>query len=233
VNEIKSTKCLVRWRHAQYGGYIYPDNFIPVIEQNGLINDLTRSVLKKSVQQLDLWLQQGLDLKVSVNVSMENLDRFNLPDIYEAAVRDCNVPVERVTLEITEGKLGKDFVQTLDILTRIRLKGFGLAIDDFGTGHSFMETLKHMPFTELKIDRIFAHGAAEDSDTRAILESSIKSGKVLELNIVVEDIEIQADYELAVELGCDEIQGYIIAQPMPADEFAGWLANYEKANDGH
>lgn len=90
-----------------------------------------------------------------------------------------------------------------------------------------------MPFTELKIDRIFAHGAAEDSDTRAILESSIKLGKVLGLNIVVEGIEIQVDYELAVELGCDEIQGYIIVQPMPADEFAGWLANYEKANDGH
>ena len=79
-------------------------------------------------------MQQGLDLKISVNVSRENLGRFNLPDIYEAVVRDCNVPIERVMLEITEGKLGRDFVQILDILTRIRLKGFGLAIDDFGTG---------------------------------------------------------------------------------------------------
>ena len=153
---VTGVECLARWRHAQYG-YVSPDNFISIIEQSGLINDFTRNVLKKSTQQLDLWLQQGLDLKISVNVSMENLDRFNLPEIYQEAVQDSNVPIDRVTLEITEGKLGKDFAQSLDILTRIRLKGFGLSIDDFGTGYASMETLKYMPFTELKIDRIFAH----------------------------------------------------------------------------
>ena len=90
---------------------------------------------------------------------MENLDRLNLPEIYQEAVWDFNVPTDRVILEITEGKLGKDFAQTLDILTRIRLKGFGLSIDDFGTGYASMETLKYLPFTELKIDRIrrFCH----------------------------------------------------------------------------
>lgn len=227
---VTSVECLARWRHAQYG-YVSPDNFIPVIEQSGLINDFTRSVIRKSAQQLDLWLQQGLDLKVSVNVSMENLDRFNLPEIYESAVRECNVPIDRVTLEITESKLGKDFAQTLDILTRIRLKGFGLAIDDFGTGYSSMETLKHMPFTELKVDRIFAHGAAEDPAARAILESSIKLGKVFGLNVVVEGVEMEADYALAVDLGCDEIQGFLIAKPMPASEFIGWLSDYEKTNN--
>lgn len=130
---VTSVECLARWRHAQYG-YVSPDNFIPVIEQSGLINDFTRDVLRKSALQLDLWLQQGFDLKISVNVSMENLDRFNLPEIYAMAVRDCYVPIDRITLEITEGKLGKDFAQSLDILTRLRLKGFGLAIDDFGIG---------------------------------------------------------------------------------------------------
>ncbi len=206
---VTSVECLARWRHAHYG-YVSPDSFIPVIEQCGLINEFTRRILTKSAQQLDVWLQQGLDLKISVNVSMENLDRFNLPEIYEKAVGDCNVPIDRVTLEITESKLGKDFAQTLDILTRIRLKGFGLSIDDFGTGYSSMETLKHMPFTELKVDRIFAHGAAEDLATRAMLESSIKLGRVFGLNVVVEGIEIKADYELATALGCDEIQGYLI-----------------------
>jgi len=229
---VTSVECLARWRHAEYG-YVSPDSFIPVIEQCGLINELTRNVLTKAAQQLDVWLQQGLDLKVSVNVSMENLDRFNLPEVYEKAVRDCNVPIDRMILEITESKLGKDFAQTLDILTRIRLKGFGLAIDDFGTGYSSMETLKHMPFTELKVDRIFAHGAAADPATRAMLESSIKLGRVFGLNVVVEGIEIKADYELAAALGCDEIQGYFIAKPMPPDEFIKWLSEYEKINHKH
>lgn len=229
---VTSVECLARWRHAEYG-YVSPDSFIPVIEQCGLINEFTRSILTKSAQQLDVWLQQGLDLMISVNVSMENLDRFNLPEIYEKAVGDCNMPIDRVTLEITESKLGKDFAQTLDILTRIRLKGFGLSIDDFGTGYSSMETLKHMPFTELKVDRIFAHGAAEDPATRAILESSIKLGRVFGLNVVVEGIEIKADYELAAALGCDEIQGYFIAKPMPPDEFIKWLSDYEKINHKH
>ncbi len=224
---VTSVECLARWHHARYG-YVSPDNFISIIEQNGLINDFTRNILKKSVQQLDMWLQHGLDLKISVNVSMANLDRFNLPEIYQEAVQDSNVPIDRVILEITEGKLGKDFAQSLDILTRIRLKGFGLSIDDFGTGYASMETLKYMPFTELKIDRIFAHNATQDPATRVILESSIKLGKAFGLNVVVEGIENQADCELVTELGCDEIQGYFIAQPMLADEFAQWLCDYEK-----
>lgn len=228
-HRVTGVECLARWYHAQYG-YVFPDNFIPIIEQSGLINDFTRNILRKATQQLSLWLQQGLDLKISVNVSMENLDRFNLPEIYQAAVKDFEVPIERVILEITEGKLGKDFAQSLDILTRIRLKGFGLSIDDFGTGYASMEALKHMPFTELKIDRIFAHGAAEDPATRVILESSIRLGKASGLNVVVEGIETQADYLLATELGCDEIQGYFIAKPMPANEFIQWLSDYERSN---
>ena len=224
---VTSVECLARWRHAQYG-YVSPDNFIPVIEQSGLINDFTCDVLRKSARQLDLWLQQGFDLNISVNVSMENLDRFNLPEIYETAVRECFVPIDRITLEITEGRLGKDFAQSLDILTRLRLKGFGLAIDDFGIGYSSMETLKHMPFTELKVDRIFAHGATVDPAARAILESSIKLGKTLGLNVVVEGIEAETDYKLAAALGCDEIQGFYIAKPMPAEEFTEWLSAYKK-----
>lgn len=229
---VTSVECLARWHHEKHG-YVTPDNFISIIEQNGLINDFTRYILRKSVQQLDLWLQQGLDLKISVNVSMENLDRFNLPEIYQEAVQISNVPIERVILEITESKLGRDFAQSLDILTRIRLKGFGLSIDDFGTGYASMETLKYMPFTELKIDRIFAHNAVEDSATRVILESSIKLGKAFGLNVVVEGIETQADCELVAELGCDEIQGYFIAKPMLADEFIPWLSDYNKNRWNH
>ena len=229
---VTSVECLARWRHAQYGCVI-PENFVPVIEQSNLINDFTSIVLKKSARQLSAWLLRGVDLRISINVSTENLNRFNLPEIYEEAIGEYNVPNDYVTLEITEGRLGKDFAQTLDILTRIRLKGFGLAIDDFGIGYSSMETLKYLPFTELKVDRIFAHDAASDPTALAILESSIRLGRVLNLNVVVEGIETEADYRLAVELGCDEIQGYFVAKPMLADDFIEWLAAYEAAKGGH
>ncbi|MFZ1852311.1 MAG: EAL domain-containing response regulator [Nitrosomonas sp.] len=223
---VTSVECLARWRHTKYG-YISPDNFISIIEQdNDLINDFTRNILRKSVQQLEIWLQQGIDLKISVNISMENLDRLNLPEIYQETLGDFNVPTDRVILEITEGKLGKDFAQTLDILTRIRLKGFGLSIDDFGTGYASMETLKYLPFTELKIDRIFVHNASEDFATRLILESCIKLGKAFGLNVVVEGVETQADYELVSGLGCDEIQGYFVAKPMLSSEFVHWLSSF-------
>ena len=227
---VTGVECLTRWQHARHG-CVLSDNFISLVNQAGLINDFTHYVLRKSAEQLHVWLQQSIDLKISVNVSMENLDRFNLPELYEETIKKCGIPVEYVTLEITESKLGKDFAKTLDILTRIRLKGFGLAIDDFGTGYSSMETLKHLPFTELKVDRLFAHGASNDLATRAILESSIKLGRILNLNVVVEGIETEADYRLATELGCDEIQGFFIAKPMPADEFVEWLIAYEAMLD--
>jgi len=227
---VTSVECLARWHHAKYG-YISPDNFISVIEQdNNLINDFTRNILRKSVQQLEIWLQQGIDLKISVNISMANLDRLNLPEIYQEAVGDFNVPTDRVVLEITEGKLGKDFAQTLDILTRIRLKGFGLSIDDFGTGYASMETLKYLPFTELKIDQIFVHNASEDFAARLILESSIKLGKAFGLNVVVEGVETQADYELVSGLECDEIQGYFVAKPMLSSEFIQWLSSFNNSS---
>lgn len=227
---VTGVECLARWHHDKYG-YVPPDDFIPLIERHGLINDFTLGILRKSVKQLDIWLQQGLDLQISVNVSVENLDRYNLPEIFEQVVREENVPVERIILEITESRLSADFTLCLDILTRFRLKGFGLAIDDFGTAYATMEMLKHMPFTELKVDQIFTNGAASDPSTRAILESSIKLGKILNLNIVAEGIETQSDWDLVAELGCSEVQGYLIAKPMSIDELIKWLSHHNKTRN--
>ncbi|MCB1984206.1 MAG: EAL domain-containing response regulator [Burkholderiales bacterium] len=211
---------LARWRHAQIG-FIPPDEFIPVIEQTeGLMDEFTLIILRKSVHQLALWLDQGLDLKASVNISMENLNRHDLPEIFEEVVRTARVPRNRVVLEITEGKLGKDFALCLDILTRLRIKGFGLSIDDFGTGYATMETLNNLPFTELKIDRVFVNAAVSDPSSRAIVESSINLGKEFGLNIVAEGVENQTEWDLVAGLGCTEVQGYFISKPLPHEEFS-------------
>ncbi len=114
----------------------------------------------------------------------------------------------------------------MEILTRLRLKGFALSIDDFGTGYSSMEQLKRIPFTEMKIDRAFVNGAADNPAARAILESTVDLAKKLNMSIVAEGVEKQGDWDLVAELGIDLVQGYFIAKSMPADEFGKWVAEW-------
>jgi len=120
---------------------------------------------------------------------MNNLDKLNLPEIFDDIAREAGVEPGRVTLEITESRLMNDLARSLEIITRLRLKGFGLSIDDFGTGYSSLEKLKQLPFTELKVDRAFVFGAAKDDTARAILESSVRLGRALNMNIVAEGVE--------------------------------------------
>ena len=184
-----------------------------------MIDEFTQLILKKSVKQLAQWLDQGLDLKAAVNISMENLNRYDLPEIFAKTAQAFNVPLKKIMLEITESKLSKDYALSLDILTRFRIKGFGLSIDDFGTGYATMETLNNLPFTELKIDRMFVNGAVNDASARAIVESSVRLAKEFGLNIVAEGVETEEELELIGKLGCIEAQGYYFSKPVPADEF--------------
>lgn len=217
--EIVGFESLARWIHSEYG-FIPPDQFIPLIEQTpGLIDEFTGLILKKSVRQLSQWLDQGLDLKAAVNISMENLNRYDLPEIFSQTLQAFNVPTKKVMLEITESKLSRDYALSLDILTRLRIKGFGLSIDDFGTGYATMETLNNLPFTELKIDRMFVNGAVSDASARAIVESSVRLAKEFGLNVVAEGVETEEELELITELGCAEAQGYYFSKPVPAHEF--------------
>ncbi|MCB1935686.1 MAG: EAL domain-containing response regulator [Nitrosomonas sp.] len=217
--KIVGFESLARWIHPHYG-FIPPDQFIPLIEQTpGLIDEFTQLILKKSVKQLAQWLDQGLDLKAAVNISMENLNRYDLPEIFAKTAQAFNVPLKKIMLEITESKLSKDYALSLDILTRFRIKGFGLSIDDFGTGYATMETLNNLPFTELKIDRMFVNGAVNDASARAIVESSVRLAKEFGLNIVAEGVETEEELELIGKLGCIEAQGYYFSKPVPADEF--------------
>jgi EAL domain-containing protein (putative c-di-GMP-specific phosphodiesterase class I) len=114
----------------------------------------------------------------------------------------------------------------LDILSRLSLKRFNLSIDDFGTGYSSMEQLQRIPFSELKIDRAFVRGASDDSAARAILESNQILAKKLNMTIVAEGVETQDDWNLVTELGCDQVQGFFVARPMPVDELCIWLRNW-------
>jgi PAS domain S-box-containing protein len=220
-------ECLARWRHPERG-ILGPATFIPVLEAHGMIDTLTRVVLEKSVHQLGLWLAAGHNIKLAVNVSMDNLNQLNLPEEFEQIVRRAGVLPSQITLELTESRLMENLTVSLEILTRLRLKGFDLSIDDFGTGFSTMENLKQLPFTELKVDRAFVNGASQDEAARAILGSSIQLGKIFNLNLVAEGVEKQQDWDLITESGCDEVQGYFIAKPMQAQDFIQWKIQWEQ-----
>jgi len=116
----------------------------------------------------------------------------------------------------------------LDILSRLSLKRFNLSIDDFGTGYSSMEQLQRIPFSELKIDRAFVNGAADDTSARAILESSVLLAKKLDMKVVAEGVENQKDWDLLESLDVDEVQGYFISRPIPFDQFKVWLKSWRK-----
>jgi EAL domain-containing protein (putative c-di-GMP-specific phosphodiesterase class I) len=226
---VVGAECLVRWRHPERG-LIQPAAFISVAEEHGLIDDLTMAVFHKAMGHLKEWTCLGHDLKVSVNVSMDNLDRLDLPEVFADIVRQAGVETGRVILEMTESRLMSNIVTSLEIITRLRLKGFDLSIDDFGTGYSSMEKLKQLPFTELKVDRSFVCGASRDSVARAILESSVQMGHALGMSVVAEGAETQEDWDLLVAVGCDEVQGYFVARPMPAEDFIAWKTRWEAAN---
>ena len=223
---VVGAECLARWRHPERG-VLGPGTFIPVLEAHGMINALTSVMLEKGARQLGIWLSEGHSLKFAINVSMDNLDQPNLPEEYERIVKSAGVQPEQITLELTESRLMENLTLSLEILTRLRLKGFGLSIDDFGTGFSTMENLKQLPFTELKVDRAFVNGATQDEAARAILGSSIQLGKIFNLNLVAEGVEKQQDWDLIASSGCDEVQGFFIAQPMAAQEFIDWKIDWE------
>ncbi|MDE2388166.1 MAG: EAL domain-containing protein [Betaproteobacteria bacterium] len=217
---------LVRWHHPQ-DGVIMPDRFIHVAEDNNLIGDLTRFVLKQAVIQAGKWHRDGQVLRVSINVTMENLTSLDFQDMVVNLVNENNLPPQKIVIEITESQvMGPDARIPLEILTRLRLRRFHLSIDDFGTGHSSLAQLRDIPFNELKIDQGFVHRAWQDDTLRAIYDASLAMGKQLGMDIVAEGVEDRNDWELLRQTGCDMAQGNFISRPLLPDDLPHWMEEW-------
>jgi len=223
--QIIGLEALARWHHPEKG-WIPPGVFIGIAEKYNMIQEITDLVFQKSITEAARLRGMGFDITVSINFSAQILSSLELPEVLCETLASSGVEPRHVVLEVTESTLADDMSVTLDILTRMRLKGFGLSIDDFGTGFSSMEQLRQIPFTELKIDRSFVHQAASNKASRAILESSIALAKKLNIDCVAEGVENQEDWDLIAQLGCESVQGYYIAKPMPASEFPAWARDY-------
>ena len=227
TGKVVGVEALVRWRHP-VDGMVFPDQFIGVAEEHGLIDELTRGVLTTALAQLKAWHAAGLALRVAVNVSMNNLASLDFADFVAGQAAAAGVSPKHVVLEVTESRLMNDLRAALEILTRLRLKRFGLSIDDFGTGHSSLTQLHNIPFDELKVDRRFVHGAWSDATARAIYEASLSLAKQLNMEVVAEGVEDRADFNFVVRSGCQMAQGYFIAKPMPAADLRQWMEDWHE-----
>jgi EAL domain-containing protein (putative c-di-GMP-specific phosphodiesterase class I) len=218
-------EALLRWAHSK-AGILGPMSFIPLAERLGHTKYLTDLVTRRVMAEAVTWQRSGLDLRVSINLSVTVLKCLDLPEFVVATAESTGLDPSKLTLEITESHLMDDFKESLETLTRLRLKGVWLSIDDFGTGYSSMEQLKRVPFNEVKIDRCFVTGAAHDLETRAILESSIELGKRLGLVVVAEGVESREDWDLLESLDCDVAQGYFISYPLEAAALPDWVRDW-------
>ena len=225
-------EALVRWRHA-HRGTIPPDAFVPVAEASGQIDRLSEVVASRAIAQLGVWRQHGLDARVAINLSALNLHEETLADHLEALCRRAGVAGSHVTFELTETAAMAQPTRALDILTRLRIKGFRLSIDDFGTGYSSLVQLHRLPFSELKIDKSFVADCDRSRDSRMIVKTMIELGHNLEMSVVAEGVETDDVMQTLAGLGCDVAQGYALARPMEAPAAEAWLGEWARTHPAH
>lgn len=224
---VTAVEALIRWRHPDRG-LVPPGAFIPLADRAGLIDGITDVVLEKSIAWARIWLDAGVDIAVSVNLTENALNQPGLPERIAELAKQHGVAHQRIVLEVTETAAITEAALSLEALARLRIMGFGLSIDDFGTGMGTPDQLARAPFTEVKIDQALVTGVFEQPQFFGVLEYSLKLAKQLQLKTVAEGVESQADWDLLSDLGCDEMQGFHVARPMPGEEIEGWVQGWHR-----
>jgi diguanylate cyclase (GGDEF)-like protein len=223
TGRVIGVEALVRWNHPERG-LLYPDVFLPLAEQAGLMRRLALRVLERSLRDLHAWRAGGHELSVAVNLSVSNLQDVALPGQVEMLLDAFGVPAEALILEITEDLLMADAARSQQVMAGLRRLGVRLSIDDYGTGYSSLSYLRALPVDELKLDRSFASHLTSDRRAAAIVRSTLQLSLDLGMTMVVEGVEDAATLAALRAWGCDFAQGYHIARPMPAGDFLTWLA---------
>ena len=227
THAIQGVEALVRWQHPTFG-FVTPDQFIPLAEQTGLIGSLTHWVLETAIHQCKQWLDVGLHLCVSVNLSASNLQEVTLPETIAALLEHEGVPPASLRVEVTESAVMTDVECSLDVLTRISASGISISVDDYGTGYSSLAYLKRLPVDELKIDRAFVQYLTEVEADVAIVRSTIALAHSLGMKVVAEGVEDEATWDLLEAMECDMVQGYYLSRPLSVQKFELWLSDATK-----
>jgi len=225
-------EALVRWRHPVHGN-LSPDEFIPLAEQSGNINVITKWVLRKAIGHCGEWNAAGVELTVAVNLSALDLFDPELPTYISGLLSEVGLSPSKLVLEITESAVMKDPAYALRILRDLKSRGVTLAIDDYGTGYSSLAHLKRLPVDELKIDKSFVLNLRNAStDDIVIVRSTIELGHNMGLRVIAEGVETAEAWDILKGLGCDMAQGYFISRPLPAAEFRTWITKAQNGGFG-
>jgi diguanylate cyclase (GGDEF)-like protein len=227
TGQVVGVEALLRWNHPDHG-FVPPDEFIPIAEHTGLIRPLTSWVLNEAMAQARDWNRVGINLSVAVNLSVRALMDGGLPDEVAAALSRESLDAAALILEITESTIMADPNRAIAILRRLSDQGVSLAIDDFGTGYSSLAYLKRLPVNEVKVDKSFVMNMASDPDDAVIVRSTVDLARNLGLRVVAEGVEDAQSWDHLRVLGCDAVQGYHLARPMPASNVLSWLADYRR-----
>jgi EAL domain-containing protein (putative c-di-GMP-specific phosphodiesterase class I)/ActR/RegA family two-component response regulator len=219
---IIGAEALVRWNHP-VRGLVPPGAFIPLAEENGLIGALTEVVLTRTIAHLRQWMDAGIAVPVSVNLSPNQLTDLSLPDHIADLLAAAGVSPSLLIVEITEQAAMADIGLATDILTRLRLKGIAVSLDDFGAGYSSLVEIYRLPLSEMKFDRSLIVDIDRDEDARTVVKALVPLARALDLTVCAEGIETAQSALFLQAIGCHRAQGYYFSKPVPADAFTTLL----------
>ncbi len=221
---IDGCEALLRWR-VPGNGLVLPVQFIPLLEESGLIVPVGEWVIRSACEQLRAWQDAGIaPVPIAVNLSAKQLQHPNICAVVESALRDCGVDAALLELEVTEGTAMHNAEKAIVTLGRLKALGVRISIDDFGTGYSSLSYLKRFPVDSLKLDRSFVKDLPGDAEDAAIARAVISLAHSLDLELIAEGVETEAQLSFLAANGCDAIQGYYFSRPLPVDQFRHWLA---------
>jgi EAL domain-containing protein (putative c-di-GMP-specific phosphodiesterase class I)/GGDEF domain-containing protein len=221
TGQVSGAEALLRWKHP-VRGMVSPGEFIPVAERFGLIGALGNWVIEEACLQIRTWLDQGLRMPVAINLSVHQLRQPDLEARIRCALSDHRIDPGLLICEITESVAMENTQASMRVFEQLAAIGVRLSIDDFGTGYSSLSYLRKLPASQLKIDRSFVQDLDKSSDARAIVEAVVRLAHALDLAVVAEGVETRAQQDILLELGCDELQGFLLARPMPAAAMIDW-----------
>ncbi len=222
-HRVVGVEALLRWQHPQHG-FVAPDLFIPLAEQNGTIIPIGEWILDQTCRQLREWHDQGFsDLRMAINLSTVQLHHSELPRVVNNLMQVYRLPPKSLELEVTETGLMEDISTAAQHLLSLRRSGALIAIDDFGTGYSSLSYLKSLPLDKIKIDKSFVQDLLEDEDDATIVRAIIQLGKSLGMQVIAEGVETAEQEAYIIAQGCHEGQGYLYSKPLPARELTLFL----------
>ncbi len=226
TREVVGFEALMRARDEQ-GKLIGPDRMVAALGVHGLLDRATLCIARQTMDFVARCLDEGMAVSASINVAMQALSSLTFCQALSDAVESVQRDPSWITIEITETDAMADLASVIENTGRIRMLGFNIAIDDFGTAYSSLFQLSRIPFSELKIERAFVTGVDRDSGKQAIVAACAQLGASLGLHVVAEGVETAAELEYVTRAGCAQVQGYLVAQPMPAADALEWLRSLE------